>query len=292
VKDNLNSRCRHLRCEYSLLKAQTQGNAINYEPVRGVQQPKSQTRVNTKSTLMSTPAPTSGQQSAAIQNQYCPRRQLPIPTSSPSRKPDKYTILFREPGKDRVPRYVLRDIQDPSLETPLLRVSLFDITDFVSEHQLEKFENGRFAASDFDFPSFKTWLRLSRREHMEIDPDFASNVRLLARSPNVQVVIRSERIPLSEVDGSLDVNGSLSPISAAESPRIAPTVDGDDGKYEVSHILEHKDVLGRRYHLVAWKDLPTEKSTWLTSDELEALGIDTTSESEKTDSSEPVSEMR
>lgn len=239
---------------------------------------------------MSTSAPASGQQRATKDYQYCPRRQLPIPTSSPLQTSERYSILFREPGKDRVPRYVIRDIQDSSSDSPLLRVSLFDITDYVSEHQLESFENGRFAASDFDFPSFKTWLRLSRREHMEVDSDFASNVRILARAPNVQVVIRSEQLPPSQSEGdeSLDIKGSLSPLSAAETPHIAPTVDGDDGKYEVSHILEHKDVLGRRYHLVAWKDLPTEKSTWLTTEELEELGIDTTSDSETIDFLEPV----
>jgi hypothetical protein len=145
------------------------------------------------------------------------------------------------------------------------------------------FENGRFASLDTDFSSFRAWVKQWRQDQQRrvYYPDVPPDSRLLPKPRHVRVVVVSHgetadsepsesstslRLPLRhDITQINDISELvLSPISTNKSNDLA---------YEPSRILEDKDVLGTRYYLVTWKDLPDERATWLTSDELEELGV-------------------
>jgi hypothetical protein len=193
-------------------------------------------------------------------------------------------ILWREPANDHLPRYILRDIR-PSVspnEIRLIRVSLLDITGYVSSSELETFENGRFASLDTDFLTFHAWVRHCKqdRERRSLFPELpTTDFRWLSKSRDVDVVVASHREPTDAdaIESSTPLRLSLlydiTQVNGVSELIQSPVSTNKSFVYEPSRILEHKDVLGRRYFLVAWKELPNERATWLTSDELEELGV-------------------
>jgi hypothetical protein len=221
--------------------------------------------------------------------EYCPRRNLPVVSASASQSSpvssSHFVILWREPADDYLPRYILRDIRPsvPPDEIRLLRVSLLDITGYVNSKELETYENRRFTSLDTDFLTFHAWVRKCKqdRERRTLFPELPTDLRCLSRSRHVDVVIASHReqtdadatessttLRLPLLHDITKVNGISELIQSPVS-----TNKSNDLVYEPSRVLEHKDVLGRRYYLVAWKELPDERATWLTSDELEELGV-------------------
>jgi hypothetical protein len=230
---------------------------------------------------------------------YCPRRDVPETSTTLSNvSPDpnhNYFIIHREPGdtNNPMPIYTLQDsrIRDATY----IRVSLIDIEQYVSPRELESYENSRFANNDPEFSSKRAWL-----EAKKLNP-FSKN--LIPKSRTVQVIVKSRPVFEAEAyeietytpEGSPpQQNFMKSPIKPppfqregvvdrarheSETPQETDGAikGGDDEEtdtnYEVSHILEERDVLGRVYYLVAWKGLPDGHATWLTIDELSDLGF-------------------
>jgi hypothetical protein len=230
---------------------------------------------------------------------YCPRRDVPATSSflsnvSPDPNHD-YIIVYREPGdhKDPMPKYLLQDLR--LQDSGYIQVSLMDIELYVSPRELETYENARFANKDLDFSSKSAWLKEKKLKPF--------STRLIPKARMVNVVIKTRLLLEQEgyeseshtPEGSPPKRMQLTesfveplPIQAknvtdGENEGGEEETEGDaeedigeemDIDYEVSHILEEKDVLGRSYYLVAWKGLPDDKATWLTIDELNELGFE------------------
>jgi hypothetical protein len=225
--------------------------------------------------------------------EYYSRRDIPKPLYSPSAIPphpsSHFLILFREPANDYVPRYVIRDLSDEKRQPRLLRVSLFDITRYVSARQLEAFENRKFLYSDPEFSSIREWIKQCRRETATrlSYPNASSYNRVQSRSTSSQVVIYTSKpinLPASKqikLSPSSDfVSDGIPRVTTQISSPLSENPSSSEIDHEIEHILEHKDVLGRRYYLVAWKGLPDTRATWLTPDELEEHGFETDGESD------------
>jgi hypothetical protein len=137
--------------------------------------------------------------SAPIPIKYVPRRDLPTSThsKSPSPKGEKYSIIDREPGEDRIPRYILRRIVPTTISAdhkftppPLLRVSLFDIDSYVSVREIDRYENDRFERQDPEYSSQRQWAKTVRAAKREDRDLYRSN-------PAVRVDVKCSRDPLS-----------------------------------------------------------------------------------------------
>jgi len=217
--------------------------------------------------------------------QYVPRRDLPTSSYSKPLQDEEFTIIDREPGDDCVPRYILRrNTRESDYNSyPLLRVTLFDIEDFVSKREIHRFENSWFAHGNPDFSSQKEW-------HKAIKSAKATGAYVFKRSPNINVVVYQDK-SLLERNSDLTHRTHLSPaqrpfslpVEITSLPRSTSELsqnkdensDADQlseqqgvEEYEVSRVLNHKDVLGVLYYLVTWAGFPENDATWLTEEEL------------------------
>lgn len=218
-------------------------------------------------------------QSQNVLEHYAPRRDLPtLSNSNPLGRREKYTIIDREPGDDCIPRYILRPNSSPS-ETevqPLLRVSIFDIDDFVSAMEIQRFENLWYEHRNLDFSSKKDQRKTIERAKM-------NGAYVFKKSPHVQVIVYQDekhvaRLPTLE-NSVQQVSSVAEGIATTKRTSILrdndmdshghePTIMADPEEYEVSGVIDHKEVLGMLYYLVTWEGYPENDATWLTSEEL------------------------
>jgi hypothetical protein len=171
----------------------------------------------------------------------------------------------------------------------------------VSAQQLEMFENGKFLYSDPEFSSLHEWMKQCKRDSTTrlSFPKRRQYKRLQSRSTSSQVVIYKDayKRDLPELLAPESKRIRLSPSTELAPASITASItqfhdppsdnrSSSDVERVISHILEHKDVLGRRYYLVAWKGLPDDQATWLTPDELEELDFDPDQDSDTSSGNE------
>jgi hypothetical protein len=229
--------------------------------------------------------------------EYIPNRTPPVVTAGLPKpeQPDRYTIQYREEGRDHIPRYVLQDEQAPN--GPLLRVAVFDITDYVSLHALHAFENTIFEEEVREEPQEPSWEdRYPGLKDLLDAADPTKKKPVIKKSPNVEVVIftgkKSSATPapmeestvlpsstsptflsrpetLAKLEDDAIADSTLVDTLMAEAAEAEKNDDNPGDAFVVSHILKHKNYLGKRYFQVAWVGIPPENATWLSEDELE-----------------------
>jgi hypothetical protein len=217
--------------------------------------------------------------------QYIPRRDLPAFSCSKPREQEEYVIVDREPGEDCIPRYILRKNAPESEEDShtVLRVTLFDIEDFVSKNEIQRFENLWFAHGNLDFSSEKAWRKAIKDAKI-------TGAYVFKKSPNVHIAVCQKNRQLEHVvdlsrakqASPLQRKFSLAGDPASFTRNAGGITQGEDDEssvnqgaesdeveeYEVSRIIDHKDLLGVLYYSVEWKGYPESDATWLTEEEL------------------------
>jgi hypothetical protein len=92
--------------------------------------------------------------------EYCPHRDIPPIAPSPSKVPPAgrhFSLIRTEPGQDGILRYLIREAAGGTApaSVPVLRVTLFDIHRYVSCHEIEAFENGRYRKARARLPELQ-----------------------------------------------------------------------------------------------------------------------------------------
>ncbi|KAF2663126.1 hypothetical protein BT63DRAFT_430569 [Microthyrium microscopicum] len=207
---------------------------------------------------------------ALVRFQYVPRRDLPILRESNVPKQEQYTIIDREPGQDSIPQYILRinlpsSLLSTSPRPPLLRVSLSDLDQYVSNQEIETFENIRFSRGTPDFSSQREWLKAVKLAQTHGTPLFQPD-------PNVQVIVDHhphKRQKLAHPDLVTNIQSKSDQSQPTLSDSALSSNQGREGLYEISRIVDHKDVMGTKYYYIEWRGRPSTDNTWLTEDELD-----------------------
>jgi hypothetical protein len=218
----------------------------------------------------------------------------------PGKASERYTIVYRTESRSHIPQYLLEDRRYPN--SSLLRVSIFDITDYISLSTLHAFENEVFESEEPPESDFVPWDE--KYPMLRGVLDSAAGIKKpervqIPRNPHIEVVIFQKSKARSETPLTMPAKSSshesLSPTFAFQpKPETLAKLEDDTiadsqlvdtliqeaadaemeepdelGEYIVAQILDHKNWLGVRHYQVAWMN--AKEVTWVSEEELEGI---------------------
>jgi len=161
-------------------------------------------------------------------------------------------------------------------EPPTFYVSLFELDEYVTQMDIEVFENRKYELERTRLVAMEEEQAKEREVRAKLrEARRLSDGAPVARQPwsNIRVVIPTRRRTLEDIDEEVVIISPTPSFHTADS--IADDIDDQHAypasEYEIETILSHKNIMGTIHFQVKWKGLPKSKATWLDEHELEGV---------------------